>query len=212
MTSEQPAKPNPRGRPALSEAEMAATRLAITQCAQRLFEEEGYHAVSMRRLAKEVGCTVMTLYRYFDRKIDILRALWGNVFGILFDKLDQIAAMTDDPVERLNAISLGYLQYWLDNRETYFLVFMSSDVTQSDVSIFVDDEAVVPRFALFQIVLIEALGTDAQKVDATLKAQLLLCSLNGIAHNLITISAYSWADPKALAESAVSGALAVSSV
>ncbi|MEO1656521.1 MAG: TetR/AcrR family transcriptional regulator [Pseudomonadota bacterium] len=207
MTSERSADPTPRGRPALSEADMAATRRLITDCAQRLFEEEGYHAVSMRRLAKEAGCTVMTIYRYFNRKIDILRALWANVFVELFDRLDHIAAHTKDPVERLHKISLAYLRYWLDNRETYFLVFMSSDVTQSDVSIFVDDEAIVQRFALFQLSVIEALGDRADEAETTLKAQLLLCSLNGIAHNLVTISAYSWVSPEALARSAVHGAL-----
>ncbi|MEM7741861.1 MAG: TetR/AcrR family transcriptional regulator [Pseudomonadota bacterium] len=207
MTSKRSALPIPRGRPVLSDAELAEMRRRITDCAQRLFEEEGYHAVSMRRLAKEVGCTVMTLYRYFDRKIDILRELWAHVFVQLFDHLDQIAQQTDDPVERLHAISAGYLQYWLDNRETYFLVFMSSDVTQSDVSIFVDHEDIVQRFALFQISVIEALGASAEETDTTLKAQLLLCALNGIAHNLVTISAYSWLSPHDLVQSAVSGVL-----
>ena len=182
-------------------------RRHITDCALRLFQQDGYDAVSMRRLANEAGCTAMTLYRYFDRKIDILRKLWEEVFTELFDQLDQIAAKEDDTIKRLNAVALGYVTYWLDQREHYFLVFMSSGVSQPDVSVFVEDEGVVQRFALFYESLAKALGEDASEMDVTLKAQLLLCTLNGIAHNLNTISGYPWAEPDALVSAAVSGAL-----
>ena len=197
-------KPPSRGRPALSKEKIADMRQHITDCAFRLFQEDGYDAVSMRRLASEAGCTVMTLYRYFDRKIDILRHLWAEVFVELFDELDQIATKEKNAIRRLNAVALGYVDFWLRQREHYFLVFMSSDVSQPDVSIFIGDENVMQRFSVIYESLADALGAEK---DIDLKAQLLLCSLNGIAHNLITISAYPWAEPKTLVHAAVSGAL-----
>lgn len=196
-----------RGRPALSSDELAGMRRHIADCALRLFQEHGYTAVSMRRLAREADCTVMTLYRYFDRKIDILRQIWAEVFTELFDQLDQIAAREQDPAERLEAIALGYVNFWLEQREHYFLVFMSSGVSQPDVSIFVDDDKVVERFSVIQDSLAEALSPDASAAEIGLKTQLLLCALNGIAHNLITISAYPWAEPEALVRATVSGTL-----
>ena len=63
-----------RGRPARSSKQIADMRAHISACALRLFEDEGYAAISMRRLAQEAGCTAMTLYKYFDNKIDILRS------------------------------------------------------------------------------------------------------------------------------------------
>ncbi len=196
-----------RGRPALSDDELADMRHQIADCALRLFQEDGYDAVSMRRLAREVGCTVMTLYRYFDRKIDILRHIWAEVFGELFDQLDHIAAKESDPAVRLQAVALGYVHFWLDQRERYFLVFMSSDVSQTDVSVFVDDDKVVERFNVFQDSLTSALGSEASAGEIALKTQLLLCTLNGISHNLITISAYPWIETDALVRAAVSGTL-----
>lgn len=197
----------PRGRPALSDDELAGMRRQIADCALRLFQEDGYDAVSMRRLAREVGCTVMTLYRYFDRKIDILRHIWAEVFAELFDQLDNIAAKERDPAERLQAVALGYVHFWLDQRERYFLVFMSSDVSQTDVSVFVDDDKVVERFNVFQESLASALGPKASADEIALKTQLLLCTLNGISHNLITISAYPWIETDTLVRAAVSGTL-----
>ncbi|MEO1100931.1 MAG: TetR/AcrR family transcriptional regulator [Pseudomonadota bacterium] len=197
----------PRGRPALSDDKLDDMRRHIADCALRLFQDNGYDAVSMRRLASEAGCTVMTLYRYFDRKIDILRQIWAEVFADLFDQLDQIAAREEDAAVRLQAIAFGYVDFWLKHRDHYFLVFMSSGVSQPDVSVFVDDDKVVERFSLIQDSLAEALSPKSSAEEIALKTQLLLCALNGIAHNLITISAYPWAEPEALVRAAVSGTL-----
>ena len=207
MPKSQSTSGNARGRPPLSEEKMADMREHIAKCAFRLFREHGYAAVSMRRLANEAGCTVMTLYRYFDRKIDILRHLWSEVFVELFERLEQIAAKENDPVKRLVLVALEYVNYWLDQREHYFLVFMSSDVSQSDVSIFVDDDGAVDRFNLFRIGIADSLDTDMNEPDIIVKTQLLLCTLNGIAHNLITISAYPWAEPDVLVRAAISSVL-----
>jgi len=207
MSQSQSTSGNVRGRPPLSEEKMADMRKHITKCAFRLFREHGYTAVSMRRLASEAGCTVMTLYRYFDRKIDILRQLWSEVFVELFNRLEKVAATENDPVKRLHSVALGYVNYWLDQREHYFLVFMSSDVSQSDVSIFVEDDGAVDRFNLFRIGIADALDADMNEPDISVKTQLLLCTLNGIAHNLITISAYPWAGPDVLVRAAVSSVL-----
>jgi len=207
MTDSKPSVSRRRGRPSVSKAKIVDTRKHITGCAMRLFREDGYEAVSMRRLAKEADCTVMTLYRYFDRKIDILRELWGEVFTELFDQLEQIAAEEKNATQRLNAVALGYVNYWLEQREHYYLVFMSSGVSQPDVSVFVESEDIVGRFALIFSSLAEALGETTEDVDLNIKAQLLICILNGISHNLITISAFPWAEPEALVDAAVVGVL-----
>ena len=182
-------------------------RRHISDCALRLFHEHGYDSVSMRSLAKEAGCTVMTIYRYFDRKIDILRALWAEVFNILFDRLDAGAAEESDPRKRLGRLAFEYVDFWLSHREHYFLVFMSSGITQSDVSVFVEDDEIVDRFGIFQATIERAAAPGTSEADVGLKTQFLLCALNGIAHNLITISGYGWAEPKSLVDAAVRGTL-----
>jgi AcrR family transcriptional regulator len=196
-----------KGRPVQTAEQVESVKAHISACAFRLFREEGYPAVSMRRLAQEAGCTVMTLYRYYPRKIDILRDLWAGVFNDLFDGLAQKTAAIPAPAQRLEAMAEAYVDYWLHRREHYFLVFMSSGITQEDVSVFVADDAILLRFRAFPATLAAALpGID----DATLalKSDLLLCTLNGIAHNLITISAYPWAPPAALVRAATRAILA----
>jgi AcrR family transcriptional regulator len=208
MVSKVEEMPKRRGRPVQSSEEAEKVKAHIGSCAFRLFREEGYPAVSMRRLAQEAGCTVMTIYRYYPRKIDILRDLWAEVFGDLFDLLVERAGSIASPALRLEALSHGYVEYWLDRREHYFLVFMSSGVSQSDVSVFVEDDAVLKRFGIFRESLAAALP-GAGEAELKLKADLLLCTLNGIAHNLITISAYPWAAPRDMVRAATRGVLGI---
>ena len=196
-----------RGRPARSSKQIADMRAHISACALRLFEDEGYAAISMRRLAQEAGCTAMTLYKYFDNKIDILRSLWADVFAELFDELERVAAQEDEPVARLNAIATGYVSYWLEHREHYFMVFMSGGISQADVVGFVSDNVSLARFEMLRTNLDLALGSGADAEELRLKAELLVCMLNGIAHNLITISGHPWSDPTELVHQAINGLL-----
>jgi AcrR family transcriptional regulator len=200
-------QPRARGRPAHSEEQIADMQARIAENALRLFQQDGYEAISMRRLAQEVGCTVMTLYRYYERKIDILRDLWARVFEILFDSLDQLAELHPDPVDRLKTVALGYVSFWLEHRDHYFMVFMSSNVEQSDVSIFVQDDALLGRFQIFQRGLADASVDGLGEADLKVKSEMLLCALNGITQNLITISAYPWSSPEVLVNAAISGAI-----
>lgn len=207
MPNQTSTKKPARGRPALSDEKIAEMRRHISSCALHLYKSEGYAAVSMRNLAAEAGCTVMTLYRYFESKIDILRYIWDEIFTELFDKLTFIAEKTKEPESRLEAVCFAYVDYWMQNREHYFLVFMSGDVSQSEVSVFVDDHKSIERFALFYRCIEDAVTTEVDTDSLNLKAQSLLCALNGISHNLITISGFSWSKPKQLVEIAVAGLL-----
>jgi AcrR family transcriptional regulator len=54
----------------------AATRRAILEAAQRLFERDGYAATTMAAIAKEAGVALKTVYVAFETKSGLLRALW----------------------------------------------------------------------------------------------------------------------------------------
>jgi len=196
-----------RGRPQRTEKQIQQMREKISASALRLFQDEGYEAISMRRVAQEAGLTPMTLYKYFDSKIDILRSLWSEIFSVLFDELDQIATKEPDPRARINAMALRYVTYWLDNPEHYFLVFMSKGIKQIDVRGFVESDTIMARFDVLSSGLAKALGDGVDQHEQRLKSELQLCALNGIAHNLITISSYPWSAPERLVRIAISGLL-----
>ncbi|WP_339893002.1 TetR/AcrR family transcriptional regulator [uncultured Devosia sp.] len=208
MTSPKKPAGRVRGRPARSPEQIADMRAHIATCALKLFLRDGYAAISMRGLAQAAGCTAMTLYQYYDSKFAILSTLWAVVFNRLFDALNHIAATEVDPRSRLQAVALGYVSYWLENREHYFLVFMSGGVSQIEVSGFVSGNESLARFDLLRSSLRATLSDEATTRDVRVKTELLLCLLNGIAHNLITIGGYPWADPEILVRQGIDGLLA----
>ncbi|HET9051468.1 MAG TPA: helix-turn-helix domain-containing protein [Candidatus Dormibacteraeota bacterium] len=54
----------------------AATRAAILDAAQRLFERQGYPSTTMEAIAAEAGVALKTVYLAFTTKAGLLRALW----------------------------------------------------------------------------------------------------------------------------------------
>src|SRR4051794_40086282 len=71
------ARPEPRAR------RPAHTRDGIAQAAIRIADAEGYEALSMRRVAAELGAGTMTLYHYVRTKDELLALVDNAVMGEL---------------------------------------------------------------------------------------------------------------------------------
>lgn len=54
---------------------MRETRRTIVHTAMRLFQRNGYHDVSLEEMAVEAGVSRATIYKHFDSKVDLLRAM-----------------------------------------------------------------------------------------------------------------------------------------
>ncbi len=173
--------------------------------AERLFQTEGFAAVSMRRLAQEVGCAPMTLYAYFESKADILGLIWARFLTGLFDDLDRLAREVSDPRARVAAISRAYVGYWLAHPDRYRMVFMTEGVTQAQVGVFVGGGDILDRYQLFADSLAAA---GVAPSGLKLANDALLSALIGVAHNQITVSAYAWAPGEELAEMLAAAILA----
>lgn len=181
-------------------------RARITGAARALFLGEGYRAVSMRRIAAAVGCSPMTLYGYFPSKIDILGQLWKDVFTQLFADLNRIGSDEPAPFIALKLASCAYVRYWVDHPDHYHMVFMSEGVSQPEVSLFATEGQIAHHYALFYTLIAKICRIEQAGLIPL--GECLICSLNGIAHNLITTSGYPWSNPEKLTEILVDGLFA----
>ena len=188
------------GRPMISDSKRARVRHEIAEIAKRLFQEEGYAKISIRRIAGELGCSPMTLYKYYPAKIDILRTLWADVFNDLFDKLEALPQIGEN---QLHDLGKAYVRYWLNHKEYYRLVFISDGVTQSDVSTFLESPEFAQRFFIFGQAFKSSYTYELKFDELKEKLDAFICFLNGIAHNMITISGYEWSDPDKMIAMAV---------
>jgi AcrR family transcriptional regulator len=179
------------GRPPRSETDISKYRSKIADHALAIYRAEGFGAVSMRRLAKEVGCAPMTIYAHFEGKTDILRYLWADVLAEMSDEIQKQLKPIVSPVERLQTAAQTFVSYWIDHPDHFRLVFMSNDVTRSDFSTFVMDDKTLVHFKMFSDLVQDALPEDS---DVKLKTDTLISGMIGIALCANTIRDYPWAD------------------
>jgi AcrR family transcriptional regulator len=98
------AKPRPKRRYDSSRRrdQAAATRRAILDAAQRLFEGRGYAGTSMADVAREAGVALKTVYLAFETKSGLLRAVWhralrGDEGEAAVAERDWYRAVLEDP-------------------------------------------------------------------------------------------------------------------
>ena len=89
-----------KARRARSAPAREAVRERLCDAAAKLLVEEGEAALSMRRLAAEVGCSAMAPYRYFADKQALIAAIRTAAFDRLSDALDGVAARRTPPRRR----------------------------------------------------------------------------------------------------------------
>ena len=179
------------GRPPRSESDIVEFRSKIAKHALAIYRAEGFGAVSMRRLAKEVGCAPMTIYAHFEGKQDILRYLWADVLADMSDEIQEKLKLIVAPVERLQTAAQTFVSYWVDHPDHFRLVFMSNDVRRTDVSIFVMEEETLAHFRIFSDLVRVVLQDDSNLKVST---DTLISGMIGIALCLNTIRDYPWAD------------------
>jgi AcrR family transcriptional regulator len=96
-------------------------RRLLLDAASRLLEAEGPDALTMRRIAAEVGCSTSVLYTMFGGKSGVAEGLWREGFERLRQALEQ--ADGADPLGRLAAMGRAYRENALANRAYYAVMF-----------------------------------------------------------------------------------------
>lgn len=189
---------NKPGRKPRSQAQISAVRSKIIEHALKLFQDEGYDAVSIRRLAKEVGCAPMTIYAHFDGKINILQHLWAVVLNSVFSEIRTNIEVSKNPTERLLIASQTFTEYWLTNPDHFRLVFMSSGITRPDVDSFLKNKATLSHFKFFSGLVMLALAEShtPNTAEIKLKTDALISALIGIVFCANTIADYPWTKPE----------------
>lgn len=96
--------------PRLSPERREAKRAEIVAAARRCFSRDGFHQTSMPDIAAEAGVSQGAPYRYFASKDEIILAIAGDAFQLIFDPVRRLAAVADSAsVADLTAAALDAL-------------------------------------------------------------------------------------------------------
>jgi AcrR family transcriptional regulator len=105
-------------------SDQSTTSQQIYRCALRILETEGLQAVSMRRVAKEVGITAMAIYHHFPSREAMLDAVVDSEFQQLvgfFSQPNGSLSFEDAMIHIMD----GYIDYALAHPCIFDYVFAS---------------------------------------------------------------------------------------
>lgn len=101
-------------------------RSALIDAAARLVDEHGRDALTIRRLAAEVGTSTMAIYTHFGSMDELMREVKKEGFARLSGYLEQVSK-TSDPVADLAALGWAYSFNAMTNPHMYRQMFLEPE-------------------------------------------------------------------------------------
>jgi AcrR family transcriptional regulator len=98
-------------------------RNSILQAAWEVVEQEGWSALSIRRIADAIEYSVPVIYSHFENKDAILLEFTKQGFTLLAEQLQAARDAQQTPSAQLEAIAKAYWEFAFRNREYYQLMF-----------------------------------------------------------------------------------------
>ncbi len=99
-------------------------RTAILDAARHLITREGYRDVSMRMIARAVGCSVSSIYLYFPSKDTLIHTLIYEGFERWHEETLAISRLAGSPLERVEALCRRYIEFGLEHPEWYEVMYL----------------------------------------------------------------------------------------
>jgi AcrR family transcriptional regulator len=99
------------------------TRMSILKAALHIAKEEGWEALSMRKIADAIDYTAPIIYEYFENKDALMYELTRTGYQILNDKLEEAKNQHSTPDKQLEAMWLAYWNFAFLKKELYQLMY-----------------------------------------------------------------------------------------
>ena len=98
-------------------------RTSILQAAWQLVLEEGWQALSIRKIADAIEYSVPVIYAHFENKDAILQEFTKEGFRLLAEAVVKQRDSQTDSSQQLEAIAQGYWDFAFAHKEYYQLMF-----------------------------------------------------------------------------------------
>ncbi|MCZ0702943.1 AcrR family transcriptional regulator [Natronobacillus azotifigens] len=100
------------------------TKDMIIQEAQLQFEKKNFRDVSMRNIAKNLGCSHGAIYYHFKNKADLFFTIIEQYFSKLNKLIDETIQDKEDDQTKLKKLFLAFIAFGLNHQSQYELMFM----------------------------------------------------------------------------------------
>ena len=104
------------------ERESGQLRQKILDAALRVFAEQGYGKVSMRKIAALIDYSPTTIYRFFRNKEELLQTIAAETYGDLSARFEKIKAEgNDNPLALLKSLIKEYIIFCVEQPDMFRL-------------------------------------------------------------------------------------------
>jgi AcrR family transcriptional regulator len=180
------------------ERERQEMRTRILDAARELFAQEGYDAVTMRRIAEKIEYSPTAIYFHFRDKHALMQELCDDDFGSLAQEFQKIARITD-PIDRLRKIGQAYVAFAMSHRNHYRLMFMAPhpEAMKPEDSRLTRGNPEEDAYAFLKATVSEAIAAGwllPEFSDADLVAQMVWAASHGVVSLHIAKCKDAWVD------------------
>lgn len=187
--------------------ERSSLRQHILEEARTLFVQEGYHGVSMRKLAERIEYSPTTIYLHFKDKAELFNAICEETFRSLTAELAAIAGREGDPVEKLREGLRTYAMFGLAHPQDYTvtLILTPGEATGIEFRGSVGEQA----FQHLRDAVASCVAAGAFRAcDVETTAQSLWAAVHGVVSLLIQKCGFPFVDARALVNETIDTMLA----
>jgi AcrR family transcriptional regulator len=157
-------------------------RTKILDAARELFATEGYESVTMRRIADRIEYSPTAIYFHFKDKEALLSELCDIDFRAFAQKFAD-AAKIADPIDRLRAAGLAYVEFGLRHPSHYRLMFMTPRPPQIESKTIEKGNPEEDAYAFLRGIVADALAQGRMRdeaADVDLASQVIWSGMHGL--------------------------------
>jgi len=99
------------------------TRNNILTAALKIVKEEGWQALSLRKIADAIEYTAPIIYEYFTNKEAILLELTRQGYKVLYERVVAAKSKHRSPAKQLEAMWMAYWDFAFAEKEYYQLMY-----------------------------------------------------------------------------------------
>src|SRR5262245_22484118 len=116
--------------PKLSPAVIEEKKHVIESAAKSLFIRQGFHATSMRDIAREAKVSLGNLYNYYTTKEDLFGSIISHYVRVINRRQREMFHQSDSPLEPENLLAFAHAVKDLVNGHRDFWLLMYIDVLE----------------------------------------------------------------------------------
>jgi AcrR family transcriptional regulator len=149
----------------------------ILNAAEAIIIEEGVDALTVRKVAQEIGYTVGSFYMVFTNMEELMTHLKARTLDHLCGQLRTVSQI-DEPEKQIHGLSKVYLNYAAENFNRWRFVFENSFLDQADMPDWYRQKVKI----IFEPIeeLFKKLKPDIEDDLSNLAARSLWCGVHGI--------------------------------